>query len=82
MTSNRAKRIEREPVIDLGRWLVTVADLDELSRRLKKPRPVVVKLAWGVVAGVTELLFYDTPLDPWPSFNAAERRALHARRRP
>ena len=47
MTCNLAKRIEREPVIDLGRWLVTVADLDEFSRRLKKPRPVVVKLAWG-----------------------------------
>jgi hypothetical protein len=35
MTCNLAKR---EPVIDLGRWRVTLADLDELSHRLKKPR--------------------------------------------
>jgi hypothetical protein len=73
---------EREPGVDLGRWRVTLADLEALSRRFRNPRPVNIRLARRVVDGVTELLFYDTPLDPWPLFNAAERRALHARRRP
>jgi hypothetical protein len=78
MTYNLAKRAtsgEREPAIDLGRWRVTLADLEALSWRLKAPRPIDVRLARRVVDGVTEMFFYDTPLDPWPLFNPRETRA-------
>jgi hypothetical protein len=72
---------EREPGINLGRWRVTLADLEALSRRPKKPRPIDVRLAQRVVRVVTELLFYDTPVDPWPLLTPRERRALYARRK-
>ena len=70
--------------IVLGRWRISLADLEVLQARLENsPCPDdVQKMAYKVVAAAVETVFYDQPDQPWLLLSAKERRALNGGNRP
>jgi hypothetical protein len=77
-----AERSDHEIFITLGRWDISLADLDALQARLKSPSPADVRMARKVVNAVIELFFYDPSNPPWSLLTARERRALNGDKRP